>query len=71
MDLNSLYPHGKRPMGIRTEDAEERIISAYKGDDYVVLEVTILCAGFVLGPHGACVHQIEHVTGAQIHSFNR
>ena len=71
MDLNRLYPHGKRPMGIGTEAAEQKIVSAFRGDDCVVLRATILCAGFVLGPHGACVHQIEHVTGAQIHSFNR
>ena len=36
----------------------------------MVLRVTLLAAGFVVGPNGASIHQIEAVAGVNIRSFN-
>ena len=36
-----------------------------------MLRVTLLAAGFVVGPNGSSIHQIEAITGASIYSFNR
>ena len=62
---------GKRPQGIGTENVRQEIVTAERGDGSVVLRVTLLAAGFVVGPNGASIHQIEAITGASIYSFNR
>ena len=62
---------GKRPQGIGTENVKQEIVTAERGDGSVVLRVTLLAAGFVVGPNGASIHQIEAITGASIYSFNR
>ena len=36
----------------------------------MVLRVTLLAAGFVVGPNGASIHQIEAVAGVNIRTFN-
>ena len=70
-DASSLSATGKRPAGIGTENEDQEIVVLEKKEDCVVLPVTILAAGFVVGPNGASVHQIEAVTGATIYSHNR
>ena len=67
----SLGATGKRPAGIGTEDVQQEIVTAEKGENSVLLRVTLLAAGFVVGPNGASIHQIEAVTGAHVYSFNR
>ena len=62
---------GKRPQGIGTENVRQEIVTAERGDGSVVLRVTLLAAGFVVGPNGSSIHQIEAITGASIYSFNR
>ncbi|QDZ18529.1 KH type 1 domain-containing protein [Chloropicon primus] len=62
---------GKRPAGIGTENIKQEIVMAERGDNCVVLRVTLLAAGFVVGPNGASIHQIESVSGASIYSFNK
>ena len=62
---------GKRPQGIGTENVKQEIVTAERGDGSVVLRVTLLAAGFVVGPNGSSIHQIEAITGASIYSFNR
>ena len=62
---------GKRPQGIGTENVKQEIVTAERGDGSVVLRVTLLAAGFVVGPNGSFIHQIEAITGASIYSFNR
>ena len=62
---------GKRPAGIGTENVKQEIVMAERGENRVVLRVTLLAAGFVVGPNGASIHQIEAVSGAKVYSFNR
>ena len=72
---NSLSATGRRPDGVGTEDIQQGIVLAQRGEmgrlDFVSLRLTLLVAGFVVGPHGASIHQIENITGAAVRSFNR
>ncbi len=68
---DNLGATGKRPNGIGTENVQQEIVSAERSAKGVVLRVTLLAAGFVVGPNGASIHQIEAVTGARVYSFNR
>ena len=69
--LLGLGATGKRPAGIGTENVKQEIVMAERGENRVVLRVTLLAAGFVVGPNGASIHQIEAVSGAKVYSFNR
>ena len=69
--LLGLGATGKRPAGIGTENVKQEIVMAERGENSVVLRVTLLAAGFVVGPNGASIHQIEAVSGAKVYSFNR
>ena len=62
---------GKRPPGVGTENEDQEIISAERTSRGVVLRLTLLASGFVVGPNGASIHQIESVSGAKVYSFNR
>ena len=47
---------GKRPDGIGTENVKQEIVTAERGEGKVVLRVTLLAAGFFVGPNGASIH---------------
>jgi hypothetical protein len=67
----NLSATGKRPAGIGTENEQQEIIMAEKSENGVIIRVTLLAAGFIVGPNGASIHQIEAITGARIYSYNR
>ena len=67
----SLSATGKRPAGIGTENEQQEIIMAEKSENGVIIRVTLLAAGFIVGPNGASIHQIEAITGARVYSYNR
>ncbi|GBF97607.1 hypothetical protein Rsub_10743 [Raphidocelis subcapitata] len=66
-----IQPSGPRRPGEGTEDEEQGILTAEEvpasGD--VMLRITLLAAGFVIGPAGASVREIMRRTGADIKSW--
>jgi len=61
---------GKRRDGQGTEDAGQGIVDVRCTSRGTVLRVTLLAAGFVVGPSGASIHQLEQVCRVKILSHN-
>ncbi|KAK9864635.1 hypothetical protein WJX84_012064 [Apatococcus fuscideae] len=65
-----IQPSGPRKFGQGVEDEEQGIISADQtASGGAVLRVTLLAAGFVIGPSGSSVRHIMSQTGAEIKSW--
>ncbi|KAK9832981.1 hypothetical protein WJX74_003342 [Apatococcus lobatus] len=65
-----IQPSGPRKTGQGVEDEEQGIISADQTPSGgAVLRITLLAAGFVIGPSGSSVRQIMAQTGAEIKSW--
>lgn len=56
---------------VYSKSEQQEILMAEKGESGVKVCVTLLAAGFILGPNGASIRQIEAISGAQIYSYNR
>merc|ERR1711937_1104852 len=69
--LPKLSSTGKRPAGIGTEIKKQGVIDVNTTNKGVSLRVTLLAAGYVIGPNGASIHQIENISKAEIYSYNR
>ncbi|GBF94839.1 hypothetical protein Rsub_08011 [Raphidocelis subcapitata] len=66
-----MHPSGPRLPGQGTEDEAQGILTAERllgGRCGVMLRVTLLAAGFVIGPSGTSVREIEWRTGADVKS---
>ena len=68
--LTAQEREGKRRVGQGTEDAGQGIVDARCTPRSTILRVTLLAAGFVVGPSGASIHQIEQVCRVKILSHN-
>eukprot|EP01024_Parvocaulis_polyphysoides_P059132 TRINITY_DN6383_c0_g2_i1.p1 TRINITY_DN6383_c0_g2~~TRINITY_DN6383_c0_g2_i1.p1 ORF type:complete len:440 (+),score=65.01 TRINITY_DN6383_c0_g2_i1:338-1657(+) len=66
-----LAPSGPRRPGEGVEDEEQGIVFAEKSDQgSVYVYITLLAAGFVIGPKGRSIHQICHTSGADVRSWS-
>jgi hypothetical protein len=53
------------------EDEDQGVLSAEPtATGGARLRVTLLAAGFVVGPSGSSVRQLSHATGAEVRSWN-
>eukprot|EP01026_Neomeris_dumetosa_P014932 TRINITY_DN15560_c0_g1_i3.p1 TRINITY_DN15560_c0_g1~~TRINITY_DN15560_c0_g1_i3.p1 ORF type:complete len:219 (+),score=19.20 TRINITY_DN15560_c0_g1_i3:256-912(+) len=70
-DPRNLAPSGPRRPGEGVEDEDQGIICTEKTEQGAVyVYITLLAAGFVIGPKGRSIHQICHVTGADVRSWS-
>eukprot|EP01026_Neomeris_dumetosa_P076818 TRINITY_DN826_c0_g2_i6.p1 TRINITY_DN826_c0_g2~~TRINITY_DN826_c0_g2_i6.p1 ORF type:complete len:283 (-),score=23.59 TRINITY_DN826_c0_g2_i6:170-1018(-) len=70
-DPRNLAPSGPRRPGEGVEDEEQGIVGVEKSQDGAVyIYITLLGAGFVIGEKGRSIHQICHITGADIRSWS-
>ncbi|KAG1671631.1 hypothetical protein FOA52_006862 [Chlamydomonas sp. UWO 241] len=66
-----LQPSGPRRQGMGVEKAEQGIISAeQQPTGSVLLRVTLLASGFIIGPGGVSIRDIIRVSGCDISSRN-
>jgi len=68
-DEGSLEASGRN--GIGSENVRQGLVFAKMRGSGVVLCVTPLAAGFLLGPRGAAIHQIEALTETRVSSIYR
>ncbi|GLC45335.1 hypothetical protein PLESTM_001721400 [Pleodorina starrii] len=68
-DPKWVQPSGPRRPGEGVENEEQGIVSAEKTPQGMILRITLLAAGFVIGPSGSSVREIMRVTGADIKSW--
>lgn len=69
-EIKWIQPSGPRRSGEGVENEEQGIISADQpSTGAVVLRITLLAAGFVIGPSGATVRDIMRVSGSDIRSW--
>ncbi|KAL0055988.1 hypothetical protein WJX82_006439 [Trebouxia sp. C0006] len=65
-----LQPSGPRILGEGIEDQEQGIMEATPTQNGgAVLRITLLAAGFVIGPNGVCVREVSRQSGADIKSW--
>eukprot|EP01024_Parvocaulis_polyphysoides_P020338 TRINITY_DN19474_c0_g1_i2.p1 TRINITY_DN19474_c0_g1~~TRINITY_DN19474_c0_g1_i2.p1 ORF type:complete len:915 (-),score=187.09 TRINITY_DN19474_c0_g1_i2:283-3027(-) len=65
-----LVPSGKRHSGQGVENEEQGILFiAHKDSGEIVLDVTQLVAGFIIGPKGVSIREISNLTGCQMKSW--
>uniref|UniRef100_A0A1D1ZZG8 K Homology domain-containing protein n=1 Tax=Auxenochlorella protothecoides TaxID=3075 RepID=A0A1D1ZZG8_AUXPR len=71
MPSPGLAPSGPRMRGEGCDEDEQGVVSAeMTGEGSAKLRITLLAAGFVIGPSGASVREITHRTGSSIRSWN-
>ncbi|GAB4818924.1 hypothetical protein N2152v2_005970 [Parachlorella kessleri] len=64
-------PSGKRQPGVGCNDEEQGILHAQSVESGgAKLHITLLAAGFVIGPSGVSVREISRASGADIRSWN-
>ncbi|GAB4818934.1 hypothetical protein N2152v2_005980 [Parachlorella kessleri] len=64
-------PSGKRQPGVGCSDEEQGILHAQSVESGgAKLHITLLAAGFVIGPSGVSVREISRASGADIRSWN-
>ncbi|KXZ52432.1 hypothetical protein GPECTOR_9g476 [Gonium pectorale] len=68
-DPKWVQPSGPRRPGEGVENEEQGIVSAEKTPQGMILRITLLAAGFVIGPSGSSVREIMRVTGCDIKSW--
>ena len=65
------HPAGPRKKNEGVEDEDQGVLSAEPtATGGARLRVTLLAAGFVVGPSGSSVRQLSHATGADVRSWN-
>eukprot|EP00879_Flechtneria_rotunda_P020407 GHRR01021470.1.p1 GENE.GHRR01021470.1~~GHRR01021470.1.p1 ORF type:complete len:477 (+),score=238.12 GHRR01021470.1:373-1803(+) len=66
-----IQPSGPRRPGEGVENEEQGILSAEEvaGTGDVMMRITLLAAGFVIGPSGASVREVVRLSGADINSW--
>lgn len=70
-EMHEVIPSGKRKQGEGCEDDQQGILEAFwNNDGRAVLRITLLAAGFVIGPKGQSIRDISKVSGARIRSWN-
>eukprot|EP01024_Parvocaulis_polyphysoides_P021557 TRINITY_DN2020_c0_g4_i1.p1 TRINITY_DN2020_c0_g4~~TRINITY_DN2020_c0_g4_i1.p1 ORF type:complete len:197 (+),score=21.68 TRINITY_DN2020_c0_g4_i1:96-686(+) len=70
MKYNVVLPSGPRLSYEGLHEDEQKVINAQiMGEGVVVIKVTLLAAGFVVGTKGRSIHQISSDTGASIKSW--
>ncbi|KAG2489012.1 hypothetical protein HYH03_012451 [Edaphochlamys debaryana] len=68
-DPKWVQPSGPRRPGEGVENEEQGIVNAEKTAAGMILRITLLAAGFVIGPSGSSVREIMRVTGADVKSW--
>ncbi|WIA13867.1 hypothetical protein OEZ85_002439 [Tetradesmus obliquus] len=66
-----IQPSGPRRPGEGVEDEEQGILSAEEvpATGEVMMRITLLAAGFVIGPSGSSVREVVRLSGAEINSW--